>query len=153
MDINIKGLARKALNARKLSYSPYSHFKVGAVLLCCDGSFYVGANIENAAYSPTVCAEQTAFFKAVLDGQRKFAAIFIAGDSDEAASEAGSSLPLNDFCPPCGVCRQVMREFCTDNEFKIFLVKSEDEIREYTLSELLPLGFGPDSLKKGEGAK
>ncbi|MCL2565826.1 MAG: cytidine deaminase [Defluviitaleaceae bacterium] len=128
-----------ALRARNLSYSPYSYFKVGAALLCADGSIYTGANIENAAYSPTVCAEQTAFFKAVLDEHRKFAAIFIAGGSGE----------VEDFCPPCGVCRQVMREFCIDNEFKVFLVKSVDEIRKYTLSELLPLGFGSDSLKKG----
>jgi len=148
MDIDIKKLAQKALCARSLSYSPYSGFKVGAVLLCSDGSLYTGANIENAAYSPTVCAEQTAFFKAVLDGHRKFSAIFIAGGADEA-EEAKPSDYISDFCPPCGVCRQVMQEFCSDKELSIFLVKSKDIVKEYTLSELLPLGFSSDSLKEG----
>jgi len=135
--MDIKELASASLKARSLSYSPYSGFKVGAALLCKDGTVYTGANIENAAYSPTNCAERTAFFRAVMDGHRDFSAIFISGGPGEAP---------DDFCPPCGVCRQVMREFCNPDEFKIVLVKSETEIREYRLAELLPLGFGPDNL-------
>jgi len=135
---NQKELAKAALEARNLSYSPYSGFRVGAALVCKDGQIYTGANIENAAYSPTNCAERTAFFKAVMDGhQRGFSAIFIAGGANDAPA---------DFCPPCGVCRQVMREFCNPDEFSVFLVKSEDEVREYKLCELLPLSFGPEDL-------
>jgi len=134
---NLKELAKTALDARGLSYSPYSGFRVGAVLLCKDGMAYTGANIENAAYSPTNCAERTAFFRAVMDGKREFSAIFISGGANDSP---------DDFCPPCGVCRQVMREFCNPDEFSVFLVKSEDEVREYKLCELLPFSFGPEDL-------
>ena len=137
MTMNIKELANKSLDARTLSYSPYSHFRVGAALVCKDGSVYTGANIENAAYSPTNCAERTAFFRAIMDGKRDFSAIFISGGANDAP---------DDFCPPCGVCRQVMREFCNPDEFDIFLVKSQSDIKNYKLSELLPLSFGPDNL-------
>jgi len=139
MNFDIKALARKALDARNKSYSPYSHFRVGAALLCKDGKIYIGANIENAAYAPTNCAERTAFFSAVMDGQSDFAAIFISGGAADMPDE---------FCPPCGVCRQVMREFCNPEEFRIFLVKSEQEVAEYRLCELLPMGFGPDNLER-----
>ena len=135
--MNTKELANKSLDARTLSYSPYSHFRVGAALVCKDGSVYLGANIENAAFSPTNCAERTAFFRAITEGKRDFSAIFIAGGSGDVP---------DDFCPPCGVCRQVMREFCNPDEFDVFLVKSQDEIQQYKLSELLPLSFGPDNL-------
>ena len=137
MNIDIKELANKSLKARDLSYSPYSHFRVGAALLCKDGTIYQGANIENAAYSPTNCAERTAFFRAIMDGKRDFSAIFISGGGDDEPT---------DFCPPCGVCRQLMREFCNPDEFDIFLVKSENEIKQYKLGELLPFSFGPDNL-------
>lgn len=137
MTIDIKKLAQKSLEARMYSYSPYSHFRVGAVLVCKDGSIYTGANIENAAYSPTNCAERTAFFLAIMDGKRDFSAIFISGGADTE--------PI-DFCPPCGVCRQLMREFCNPDEFDIFLVKSQNDIKSYKLGELLPLSFGPDNL-------
>jgi len=119
------------------SYVPYSHFNVAAALLCKDQSIYTGINIENAAYTPTVCAERSAFFRAVNEGKREFEAIVICGGKDGI---------LTDYCAPCGVCRQVMREFCDPKTFKIILAKSEDEYKEFTLEELLPLGFGPENL-------
>ena len=130
-------LARAALEAREHAYVPYSNFAVGAALLTKSGKIYEGANIENAAYTPTNCAERTAFFRAVYEGEREFAAIAVAGGK---AGEAPK-----DFCAPCGVCRQVMREFC-GGDFVILLVKSPGEIKQYTLSELLPESFGPDDL-------
>ena len=128
-------LAQAALGALAASYAPYSHFHVAAALLAEDGTVYIGNNIENASYPAGVCAERTAFFKAVGDGQRRFLAIAICGGKDGKAE---------DYCPPCGICRQVMREFCDPAEFKIFLAKQKGEIREYTLEELLPVSFGPD---------
>lgn len=119
------------------SYVPYSHFHVAAALLCKDQSIYTGINIENATYTPTVCAERSAFFRAVNEGKREFEAIVICG---------GKEGILTDYCAPCGVCRQVMREFCDPKTFKIILAKSEDEYKEFTLEELLPLGFGPENL-------
>ena len=121
------------------SYAPYSHFHVGAALLTKDGKIYTGCNIENAAYGPSNCAERTAFFKAVSEGILKFDAIMVVG---------GPNGKIKDYCPPCGVCRQVMMEFCNPDEFKIFLAKSKDDIVEYTLKELLPLGFGNADLNK-----
>lgn len=114
----------------QLSYSPYSGFKVGAALLCGDGEIYTGCNIENAAYSPTNCAERTAFFKAVSEGKRDFKAIAIVGGKDGE---------ISDFCYPCGVCRQVMAEFC-DGDFEIITTDSK-EIKSHTLKELLPESF------------
>ena len=131
-------LCRKALEMRTYSYVPYSHFRVGAALLCEDGTVYSGCNIENAAYTPTNCAERTAFFKAVSEGKRSFLAIAIAGGPEGAEKL--------DYCPPCGVCRQVMREFC-GADFEILLAISPTEWRRYTLQELLPESFGPDNLE------
>ena len=132
-----KTLIKKALKAKENSYSPYSKFKVGAALLAKDGSIYCGANIENAAYGPSNCAERTAFFTAVFEGQRDFEAIAIAGGYNDETS---------DYCYPCGVCRQVMREFCNPDTFKLIIVKNENEYKEYLLKELFPHSFGPDDL-------
>ena len=135
---NASALCRKALEMRAYSYVPYSHFHVGAALLCEDGTVYGGCNIENAAYTPTNCAERTAFFKAVSEGKRSFLAIAIAGGPEGAEKL--------DYCPPCSVCRQVMREFC-GADFEILLAISPTEWRTYTLQELLPESFGPDNLE------
>ena len=116
-----------AANAQKNSYSPYSHFKVGAALLCSDDTVYTGVNIENGAYSATVCAERTAFFKAVSEGKRGFTKIAIVGGD------------IDKPCYPCGVCRQVMSEFCDEN-FEI-LTLQDGEIIKHTLSDLLPHSF------------
>ena len=132
----IRELGVKALAGLKNSYAPYSHFHVSAVLLCADGKAYTGNNIENAAYTPSVCAERCAFFKAVSEGERDFTAIALCG---------GLNGIVKDYCAPCGVCRQVMREFCSP-DFKIIMVKSKEEWKEYTLEQLLPEGFGPENL-------
>lgn len=129
-------LFQAAVKAREGAYAPYSSFKVGAALLGSDGKVYTGCNIENAAFTPTNCAERTAFFKAVSEGERKFLKIAIAGGSgDELA-----------FCPPCGVCRQVMEEFCSPEDFEIILGDGKGNIKVYTLAQLLPAGFGPGNL-------
>ncbi|MCR4758316.1 MAG: cytidine deaminase [Butyrivibrio sp.] len=133
----IKSLVRRALDMRIFSYTPYSRFNVGAALLAKNGEVYTGCNIENASYTPTNCAERTAFFKAVSEGVKEFKAIAIVGGEDGATEL--------DYCPPCGVCRQVMSEFC-DDEFIIILAKSEDEYKIYTLPEILPERFGPKDL-------
>ncbi len=130
-------LVQQAIEAREKSYSPYSGFAVGAALLTKGGKIYQGCNIENAAYTPTNCAERTAFFKAVSEGERDFAAIAIVG------GKAGD--PATDSCPPCGVCRQVMQEFC-DSEFEIILGNAEGVLMKKRLEELLPNGFGPHNL-------
>ena len=119
------------------SYSPYSGFKVGAALLCESGKVYCGCNIENAAYTPTVCAERTAFFKAVSEGERGFLKIAVSG---------GKNGEISGAFPPCGVCRQVMREFCNDG-FEILIVKENGKYDALTLGELLPYSFSPDNLK------
>lgn len=134
----IRDLIGQAIMARRNSYSPYSHYQVGAALLSEDGRITVGCNIENAAYTPTNCAERTAFFKAVSDGIRDFAAIAVAG------SPAGDE--ISQFAYPCGVCRQVMMEFCNPKTFQIIVAKSPEVYRRMTLSECLPDGFGPDKL-------
>lgn len=133
--MDIKSLIEKAFDAQKHCYTPYSHFNVGAALLCSDGTIYTGCNIENAAYSPTNCAERTAIFKAVSEGHKDFAAIAIVGNKDGLKPGEG------DFCAPCAVCRQVMAEFCELKTFKIIIAKSTDEYLEHTLEELLPLAF------------
>lgn len=135
-----KELAKSALNMRNYSYTPYSHFNVGAALLTTEGQLYTGCNIENAAYSPCNCAERTAFFKAVSEGHRDFQAIAIAGGPEDAQEL--------DYCAPCGVCRQVMMEFCDYDTFQVILVKSETETITYSLKDLLPMGFGPGNLEK-----
>ena len=134
-----KKLVELAFEAREHAYTPYSHWAVGAALLATDGRVYQGCNIENAAYTPSNCAERTAFFKAVYDGVRDFDAIAIVG------GPAGQSAP--EFCAPCGVCRQVMQEFCDPSSFRIVLGRSDGERKVYLLGELLPEGFGPDNLK------
>jgi cytidine deaminase len=133
-----KELFEQAVTARVRAYAPYSRFAVGAALLCADGSVYTGSNIENAAFTPTVCAERVAFFKAVSDGKRNFIAIAIAGGKAGRAPDPGVS--------PCGVCRQVMAEVCGNAPFDIVVGSGADDMRVYKLGELLPLGFGPDSL-------
>ena len=137
-EINTRQLIREAIAAMQYSYSPYSHFRVGAALLTRGGKIYRGCNIENAAYGPTNCAERTAFFKAVSEGELDFDAICIVGGKDGI---------LEEYAPPCGVCRQVMMEFCNPETFKIILATDEVHYTEYTLGELLPLGFGPGNLK------
>ena len=134
-----KELIRQALEAREMAYAPYSGFKVGAALLTKEGRVYKGCNIENAGYTPTNCAERTAFFKAVSEGEREFSAIAIVGGKGD--------LPT-DYAYPCGVCRQVMMEFCDPETFQIILAVSREKYDIFTLKELLPFGFGPDNLKK-----
>ena len=129
-------LMKLAKEAMLHAYAPYSGYKVGAALLCEDGSVYQGCNLENAAFSPTVCAERTAFFKALYDGHRDFSAIAICGGKDGIISKAS---------PPCGVCRQVMAEFCKE-DFLIYLTDETGAIYAYKLSEILPLGFSPANL-------
>ena len=131
--MNNRELINLALEARKMSYSPYSGFSVGAALLCKDGSVFTGCNIENSAFSPTNCAERTAFFKAVSEGKRDFEKIAVVGDN------SSEDIPLN-FCPPCGVCRQVMKEFCS-SDFEIIIAKNVDDFQIMTLAEILPLSF------------
>ena len=132
-------LVRQAFLAQQQAYAPYSEFLVGAALLTEDGKIYQGCNIENAAYSPGNCAERTAFFKAVSEGVKEFDAICIVGGKDGV---------LTEYAPPCGVCRQVMMEFCDPEEFQIILATDVEHYDIYTLKELLPLGFGPGNLKK-----
>ena len=136
-----KELINEALKAREKAYAPYSHHLVGAALECEDGTIIHGCNIENAAFGPTVCAERTAIFKAVSEGVKSFKRIAIVGGMEDAVSL--------ELCAPCGVCRQVMREFCDPKEFQIVLAKvdgQEIEPRVFTLEELLPLSFGPENL-------
>ena len=136
-------LVRLALGARERAYAPYSKFQVGAALLTGTGRVYQGCNIECASYTRTNCAERTAFFKAVSEGERDFVAIAIAG------GPAGA--PVKRACPPCGVCRQVMREFCDPSSFRVILASGPDNWVSYRLEELLPLGFGPENLNRGKG--
>ena len=131
-------LIQEAIKVLPTSYAPYSHFHVAAALLCRDQTIYTGINIENASYTPTVCAERSAFFRAVNEGKREFEAIAICGGKDGI---------ITDYCSPCGVCRQVMREFCDPETFKVILAKSPEEYKEFTLEELLPMGFGPENLQ------
>jgi cytidine deaminase len=126
-----KELCELAMIASGTSYSPYSNFRVGAALLCADGSVFAGCNVENSSYSVTVCAERTAFFKALSEGKKDFVSIAIVGGREEVGKTA---------CTPCGVCLQVMAEFCDPKPFKI-LLPSENDIVEYTLSDLLPKNF------------
>ncbi len=137
---DIQLLIKSAFESQEMSYAPYSKFHVGAALLGKNDEIYKGCNIENASYTPTNCAERTAFFKAVSEGQKEFKAIAIVG---------GKEGEVPQICPPCGVCRQVMMEFCNPKEFKIYLAKDKnnlDDYIEYTLEEILPLVFGPTNL-------
>ena len=134
----IPELIEKAIDMRNYSYAPYSKFRVGAALLAKDGKIFGGCNIENAAYGPSNCAERTAFFKAVSEGVQDFTAIAIAGGPEEG---------IRDFCAPCGVCRQVMAEFCEADSFLVILAKSVEEYEVYTLRELFPKSFSPKDLE------
>ncbi|WP_295796642.1 cytidine deaminase [uncultured Treponema sp.] len=129
--ILIEKLIKKATEMLNFSYVPYSNFHVGAALLTSEGEIYTGCNIENAAYGPSNCAERTAIFKAVSEGKKNFEAIAVVG---------GKNGKIEDFCPPCGVCRQVLAEFCK-KDFKIILAKSKDEYKIMTLEQLLPESF------------
>ena len=124
-------LLNQALVAREAAYAPYSDFRVGAALLAEDGAVYSGCNVENASYSATICAERTAFFKAIYDGHRDFTAIAVVGGKDGVITGA---------FPPCGVCRQVMREFC-DDDFVIYMATSNDSYDSLTLAQILPYSF------------
>lgn len=130
-------LAALAVRAMDNAYVPYSNYRVGAALLTKSGKIYTGCNIENASYSPTVCAERTAIFKAVSEGEREFVKIAVAG---------GKNGEISGEFPPCGVCRQVMAEFC-DSNFEILVVKGENSFTEYKLSEILPFSFNPEHIK------
>ena len=134
----IEKLIDTAIGQMSMAYTPYSHFDVGAALLTKDRKIYTGCNIENAGYTPSNCAERTAFFKAVSEGVREFEAICVAGGMNGEPAE---------YTAPCGVCRQVMMKFCDPKTFQIILVKNREEYKIMTLEELLPLGFGPGSLK------
>lgn len=129
-----KELLQTAIQAREFSYAPYSNFRVGAALLGKSGRVYTGCNVENAAYTPTNCAERTAVFKAVSEGEREFSAIAIVGGKDS----------LSDMCAPCGVCRQVLAEFCS-GDLKIIMGNVQN-IKVCTLSQLLPYSFGKSDI-------
>ena len=139
--ISDEELVRNAIEARKNAYTPYSKFMVGAALLTDSDEIIKGCNIENAAYSPTNCAERTAFFKAISEGIMNFKAIAIVG-GDESETDI-----FSDYAYPCGVCRQVMREFCSP-DFKVIVGKSVKEYKVFRLDEILPNGFGPENLSK-----
>lgn len=136
----IKSLIEAAMSARQASYSPYSNYQVGAALLTEGGTIYTGCNIENAAYSPTNCAERTAFFKAVSEGERNFRAIAIVGGA--------KAKDIDNYAYPCGVCRQVMVEFCDADKFWVIAARSITEYIVKTLSELLPDSFGSTNLER-----
>ena len=140
MKVSYEQLIENAIEARKMAYTPYSNYKVGAALLSSENKIIKGCNIENAAYGPTNCAERTAFFKAVSEGVKEFSAIAIVGGLENETDL------FSGYAFPCGVCRQVMREFC-DSKFEIVVARSTDDYKVYTLGELLPESFGPDNLK------
>lgn len=133
----IQKMIETAVAQLPYAYVPYSNFRVGAALLAKNGTVYTGCNIENAAYTPSNCAERTAFFKAVSEGVREFDAICIVGGKDGI---------LTEYTPPCGICRQVMMEWCDPEEFEIILAIDTEHYRVYRLKELLPMGFGPANL-------
>ena len=131
--MDIQELIEKAKEAMARAYAPYSGYKVGAALLCADGTVYGGFNIENGSYGATNCAERTAFFRAIYDGHRDFTAIAVCG---------GKNGVIEDIFPPCGICRQVMREFCED-DFRVYLVGKDGVCLERTLAQILPDSFRP----------
>lgn len=136
----IRNLIETAAAQRARSYAPYSHYRVGAALLAGDGTVFTGCNIENAAYAPSLCAERTAFAKAVSEGIRDFDAICIVGGKEEEAVPSGYSVP-------CGVCRQVMMEFCDPETFRIIVAADPEHYEIFLLKDLIPRGFGPGNLK------
>ncbi|MFA7420650.1 MAG: cytidine deaminase [Melioribacteraceae bacterium] len=131
--INEKELVEQAISAKSKSIATYSNFHVGAALLTDDEKIILGANIENASYGLTICAERTAVFQALLDGKRKFKAIAIAGDSEE-------------YLPPCGACRQILMEFC-GKDLKVIMINAKGETKTLTMGDLLPHSFGQEFLK------
>ncbi len=133
-----KELVALAKKAAENAYVPYSGYTVGAALLCKNGKVYLGCNVENASFTPTNCAERTAFFKAVSEGEREFEAIAVVG---------GKELNFKEYFTPCGVCRQVMKEFC-DEDFKVIVGKKGEDYMSLTLGELLPFGFSPKNIKE-----
>lgn len=135
--MNEKELCKEAIDAMKNAYAPYSGYKVGAALLTEKGKLFAGCNIENAAYTPAVCAERVALFNAISSGERNFTAIAVAGGKDGVISGA---------FPPCGVCRQVMAEFCAP-DFTVLVVTGEDSYKKYTLNELFPQAFTPKNIE------
>lgn len=137
-NLPIKELIQTALDARKNAYAPYSHYQVGAALLSSDGTIYSGCNIENASYGATNCAERTAFFSAVSEGKRDFLAIVITGGLEGEE--------ISDYAVPCGICRQIMQEFCGD-DFQVIVAKSTEDFRQYPFSEILPFGFDGDKIR------
>ena len=137
-----KRLIEAAFEARKNSYSPYSSYRVGAALLCDDGTVVKGCNIENASYGATICAERAAVFSAVASGKRSFCAIAIVGGSYDEEDNT------SDYAYPCGICRQVLREFTDPESFSVIVARSVEIYEEYTLNELLPNSFGPNNLKQ-----
>ena len=132
-----KGLIKEAMEAKKMAYVPYSHLRVGAALLTKSGKVYRGCNIENAAFTPTNCAERTAFFKALSEGEKEFQAIAINGDAD-------------DYLFPCGVCRQVMVEFCDLKTFEVIVAINEKDYKVFTLEQLMPGVFNAEEMAKGQ---
>ena len=132
-------LVDRAIEAREHAYVPYSHFAVGAALLTTDGKVYPGCNIENSSFGATNCAERTAFFSAVYAGERDFEAIAIVGGPE--------GKPVHELCAPCGICRQVMREFC-DLDFKIYLSKGDGTYFAASLADMLPFSFSKEDLDK-----
>ncbi len=141
-DACVEDMIDKANKARRYAYTPYSGFKVGAALLAKNGTggnaIITGCNIENAAYSPGNCAERTAVFKAVSEGYTDFKAIAIVAGKGEVA---------DSYTSPCGMCRQVLREFVNPENFYVIMAKTKDDYKVMTLDELFPMSFGPDNLK------
>ena len=133
----IERLVAHALEMVPRAYAPYSRFQVGAAVLAASGKIYGGANMENASYPAGICAERSAIAHAVASGERKLAAIAICGGKDGA---------IADYCPPCGICRQTMREFCDPEEFRVIVARSATDFKVYALAELLPESFGPEAL-------
>ena len=137
--MNSLDLIKEAKIARERAYAPYSNFKVGAALLTKSGKIYHGCNIENAAYTPSNCGERTAFFRAVYDGEREFDRIAVVGAPDGQEADI--------LTAPCGVCRQVMLEFCDPEPFVVIMPDGKGGALEVLLKDLVPYGFGPDNLK------
>lgn len=141
-DGQIRGLAEAALAMVGRAYAPYSRFHVGAAVLAESGKVYCGANVENASYGATTCAERVAVFSAASAGERRLAALAVCG---------GPAGVVADYCPPCGICRQVMAEFCDPAEFRVFVVRTPDDFREFTLRDLLPESFARSSMEVANG--
>ncbi len=137
-DVDRAALIKSALAVQKNSYAPYSHFNVSAAVLCGSGKVYSGVNVENASYPAGLCAERTAIFHAVAEGERTIRAIAIMGGPEHV---------INAYCSPCGMCRQVMREFGNPKDVLVIMAKSDNDYVEMTLEQLLPLSFGPEDLK------